>query len=157
LLCIFCLQLRIFKSILLLKLFILSLFFAGNYQGIPDFMGPSQGSPVRHVHYPNPGTNYNPMSPTNQGVYMYGQPAMSQYPMQSYNMPPMNTLPVHMMPSLSNPEQQSPDPSIQGQENISHVSISGPGIVSLNSKLLNVFAFSIDKKKSGLFSQYMIT
>ena len=94
-------------------------------------MGPSQGSPVRHVRYPNPGTNYNPMSPTNQGVYMYGQPAMSQYPMQGYNMPPMSTLPVHMMPSLSNPEQQPPDPSIQGQENISHVSISGPGIVSL--------------------------
>ncbi|KYN13538.1 Hepatocyte growth factor-regulated tyrosine kinase substrate [Trachymyrmex cornetzi] len=101
----------------------------GSYQGIPDFMGPSQGSPVRHVHYPNPGTNYNPMSPTNQGVYMYGQPAMSQYPMQGYNMPPMSTLPVHMMPSLSNPEQQAPDPSIQGQENISHVSISGPGII----------------------------
>ncbi|XP_018399484.1 PREDICTED: LOW QUALITY PROTEIN: hepatocyte growth factor-regulated tyrosine kinase substrate-like [Cyphomyrmex costatus] len=101
----------------------------GNYQGIPDFMGPSQGSPVRHVHYPNPGTNYNPMSPTNQGVYMYGQPIINQYPMQSYNMPPMNTLPVHMMPSLPNPEQQSPDPSIQGQENISHVSISGPGMI----------------------------
>ncbi|XP_018348247.1 PREDICTED: hepatocyte growth factor-regulated tyrosine kinase substrate-like isoform X3 [Trachymyrmex septentrionalis] len=101
----------------------------GSYQGIPDFMGPSQGSPVRHVRYPNPGTNYNPMSPTNQGVYMYGQPAMSQYPMQGYNMPPMSTLPVHMMPSLSNPEQQPPDPSIQGQENISHVSISGPGII----------------------------
>lgn len=94
-------------------------------------MGPSQGSPVRHVHYPNPGANYNPMSPTNQGVYMYGQPPMSQYPMQSYNMPPMNTLPVHMMASLSNPEQQSSDPSIQGQENISCVSIPGPGMVSL--------------------------
>lgn len=94
-------------------------------------MGPSQGSPVRHVHYPTPGANYNPMSPTNQGVYMYGQPSMNQYPIQGYNMPPMNTLPVHMMASLPNPEQQSSDPSIQGQENIGCVSISGPGIVSL--------------------------
>lgn len=94
-------------------------------------MGPSQGSPVRHVHYPNPGANYNPMSPTNQGVYVYGEPPMSQYPMQSYNMPPMNTLPVHMMTPLPNPEQQSSDPSIQGQENISCVSIPGPGMVSL--------------------------
>lgn len=91
-------------------------------------MGTSQGSPVRHVQYP-PGTNYNPMSPTNQGVYMYGQPPMSQYPMQGYNMP-MNTLPVHMMPPLANPEQQPSDPSIQGQENISRVPIPGPGIVS---------------------------
>ncbi|XP_011690977.1 PREDICTED: hepatocyte growth factor-regulated tyrosine kinase substrate [Wasmannia auropunctata] len=101
----------------------------GGYQAVPDFMGPSQGSPVRHVHYPTPGANYNPMSPTNQGVYMYGQPAMTQYPMQSYNIPPMNTLPVHMMPSLPNPEQQSSDSSIQGQETIGRVSISGPGIM----------------------------
>jgi len=63
---------------------------------------------------------------------MYGQPTMSQYPMQGYNMPPMNTLPVHMMSSLPNPEQSS-DPSIQGQENIGRVSISGPGIVSLQT------------------------
>ncbi|XP_077260053.1 hepatocyte growth factor regulated tyrosine kinase substrate [Temnothorax americanus] len=100
----------------------------GGYQAVSEFMGPSQGSPVRHVHYPTAGANYNPMSPTNQGVYMYGQPAMGQYPMQGYNMPPMNTLPVHMMPSLPNPEQQS-DPSIQGQENIGRVSIPGPGIM----------------------------
>lgn len=101
----------------------------GGYQAVSDFMGPSQGSPVRHVHYPTPGANYNPMSPTNQGVYMYGQPSINQYPMQGYNMPPLNTLPVHMMSSLPNPEQQSSDPSIQGQENISCVSISGPGII----------------------------
>lgn len=92
-------------------------------------MGPSQGSPVRHVQYPTPGANYNPMSPTNQGVYMYGQPPMGQYPMQSYNMP-MNTLPVHMIPQIPNPEQQPSDPSIQGQENIGRVPIPGPGMVS---------------------------
>lgn len=61
---------------------------------------------------------------------MYGQSPIGQYAMQGYNMPPMNTLPVHMMPPLSNPEQQSTDPSIQGQENLSRVSISGPGMVS---------------------------
>lgn len=107
-------------------------------------MGPSQGSPVRHVHYPTPGANpgYNPMSPTSQGVYMYGQPSMNQYPpMQGYNMPPMGTLPVHMMTPLPNPEQQSSDPSIQGQENISCVSISGPGMVSLFSTSIFVDGF----------------
>ncbi|KAL6441864.1 hypothetical protein ACFW04_002339 [Cataglyphis niger] len=101
----------------------------GGYQAVSDFMGPAQGSPVRHVHYPTPAANYNPMSPTNQGVYMYGQPPMNQYPIQGYNMPSMNTLPVHMMTSLPNPDQQSSDPSIQGQENISCVSIPGPGIM----------------------------
>ncbi|XP_012230194.2 hepatocyte growth factor-regulated tyrosine kinase substrate isoform X1 [Linepithema humile] len=101
----------------------------GGYQAVPDFMGPSQGSPVRHVHYPTPGANYNPMSPTNQGVYMYGQPPMNQYTMQGYNMPPMNTLPVHMMPPLSNPEQPSSDPSVQGQENIGRMPISGPAMM----------------------------
>ncbi|EZA61746.1 Hepatocyte growth factor-regulated tyrosine kinase substrate [Ooceraea biroi] len=101
----------------------------GGYQAVSGFMGPSQGSPVRHVQYTTPGANYNPMSPTNQGVYMYGQPPMSQYPIQGYNMPPMNTLPVHMMSSLPNPEQQLSDPAMQGQENISRVSISGPGMV----------------------------
>ncbi|XP_029169948.1 hepatocyte growth factor-regulated tyrosine kinase substrate isoform X2 [Nylanderia fulva] len=100
----------------------------GGYQAVSDFMGPSQGSPVRHVHYPTPGANYNPISPTNQGVYMYGQPSMNQYPIQGYNMPSLNTMPVHMM-TLPNPEQQSSDPSIQGQENISCVSIPGPGII----------------------------
>ncbi|XP_020297492.1 hepatocyte growth factor-regulated tyrosine kinase substrate [Pseudomyrmex gracilis] len=99
----------------------------GGYQAVSDYIGgPSQGSPVRHVHYATPA-NY-PMSPTNQGVYMYGQSPMGQYPMQGYNMPPMNTLPVHMMPPLSNPEQQSTDP-IQGQENLGRVSISGPGMM----------------------------
>lgn len=77
---------------------------------------------------------------------MYGQPAMGQYPMQGYNMPPMNTLPVHMMPSLPNPEQQSSDPSIQGQENIGRVSISGPGIVS----------FRIFKRLCWSFHRYSV-
>lgn len=50
--------------------------------------------------------------------------------MQGYNTSSINTLPVHMMPTLPNSEQSS-DPSIQGQENIGRVSISGPGMVSL--------------------------
>lgn len=106
-------------------------------------MGPSQGSPVRHVQYPTPAANYNPMSPTNQGVYMYGQPPMGQYPMQGYNMPPMNALPVHMMPPIPNPEQQLSDPAMQAQENVNRVSISGPGMVGsvllANLKLYHFF------------------
>lgn len=105
--------------------------FAGGYQAVSGFMGPSQGSPVRHVQYPAPGASYNPMSPTNQGVYMYGQTSIGQYPpMQGYNMPPMNTLPMHMMP-LANPDQQPSDPSIPGQEKMGQAPISGPGMVSL--------------------------
>lgn len=144
----FCsLQLHTFKSISLKScsyLFYVCLyFFVGGYQAVSDFI-PSQGSPVRHVHYPAPGANYNPMSPTNQGVYIYGQPGMNQYPMQGYNMP-MNTLPVHMMPSLPNPEQQSSDPSIQGQENIGRVPITGPGIVSLRTFQCLCRSLSIEK------------
>lgn len=80
------------------------------------------------------------MSPTNQGVYMYGQPSMNQYTMPGYNMPSMNTLPVHMMPSLSNPEQPSSDSSVQVQENLGCMPMSGPGMVNLN--LLQVYLFS---------------
>ncbi|XP_032664910.1 hepatocyte growth factor-regulated tyrosine kinase substrate isoform X2 [Odontomachus brunneus] len=100
-----------------------------SYQAVSGFMGPSQGSPVRHVQYPTPGANYNPMSPTNQGVYMYGQPPIGQYSMQSYIQSMSTMPPVHMMPQIPNPEQQPSDPSMQGQENIGRVSISGPGMM----------------------------
>jgi len=116
--------------------------FIGGYQAVSGFMGPSQGSPVRHVQYPTPGANYNPMSPTNQGVYIYGQSPINQYPMQGYNMPPMNTLPVHMMPPLPNPEQL-PDPAMQGQENINRVSISGPGVVGSHIYERNCFHWDL--------------
>ncbi|KAG7210481.1 hypothetical protein KM043_012002 [Ampulex compressa] len=98
------------------------------YQAVSGFMGPSQGSPVRHVQYQGPGSNCNPMSPTNQGVYMYGQPSINQYPMQGYNMPPMNSLPPHMMGPMPNQDQQSTDQLVQGRDNIGRVSISGPGM-----------------------------
>ncbi|KOC59040.1 Hepatocyte growth factor-regulated tyrosine kinase substrate [Habropoda laboriosa] len=101
----------------------------GGYQAVSGFMGTSQGSPVRHVHYQTPGANYNPMSPTNQG-YMYGQPPMKQYPMQGYNMPPMNSMPPHVMGPMPNQEQQPADPIVQGQEAMGRVSVSGPGMMS---------------------------
>ncbi|XP_033335667.2 hepatocyte growth factor regulated tyrosine kinase substrate [Megalopta genalis] len=100
----------------------------GGYQAVPGYMGPSQGSPVRHVQYQGPGTNYNPMSPTNQG-YIYGQPTVKQYPMQGYNMPPMNTMPAHMMGPIANQEQQPNDPSVQGHEALGRVTVSGPGMM----------------------------
>nr|XP_003708287.1 PREDICTED: hepatocyte growth factor-regulated tyrosine kinase substrate isoform X1 [Megachile rotundata]XP_012152656.1 PREDICTED: hepatocyte growth factor-regulated tyrosine kinase substrate isoform X1 [Megachile rotundata] len=99
------------------------------YQAVSGFIGPSQGSPVRHVQYQTPGSNYNPMSPTNQG-YMYGQPPMKQYPLQNYNMPPMNTMLPHVMGPMTNQEQQPTDPSIQGHEAMGRVSVSGPGMIS---------------------------
>ncbi|XP_076752761.1 hepatocyte growth factor regulated tyrosine kinase substrate isoform X1 [Xylocopa sonorina] len=99
------------------------------YQAVPGFIGPSQGSPVRHVQYQTPGSNYNPMSPTNQG-YMYSQPPMKQYPMQGYNMPPMNSMPPHVMGPMANQEQQPSDPSVQGHEAMGRVSVSGPGMIS---------------------------
>ncbi|KAK9295452.1 hypothetical protein QLX08_010231 [Tetragonisca angustula] len=99
----------------------------GGYQAVSGFIGPSQGSPVRHVQYQTPGTNYNPMSPTNQG-FMYGQPTM-KYPMQSYNMPPMNSMPPHVMGPIANQEQQPTDP-VQGHEAMGRVSVSGPGMMS---------------------------
>ncbi|XP_017759321.1 PREDICTED: hepatocyte growth factor-regulated tyrosine kinase substrate isoform X2 [Eufriesea mexicana] len=98
----------------------------GGYQAVSGFIGPSQGSPVRHVQYQTPGTNYNPMSPTNQG-FIYGQPSMKQYPMQSYNMPPMNSMPPHVMGPIANQEQQPTDP-VQGHEAMGRVSVSGPGM-----------------------------
>ena len=100
----------------------------GGYQAVSGFIGPSQGSPVRHVQYQGPGSNYNPMSPTNQG-YMYGQPPVKQYPMQGYNMPPMNAMPPHMMGPIANQEQQPTDPSVQGHEAMGRVSVSGPGMM----------------------------
>nr|XP_031832900.1 hepatocyte growth factor-regulated tyrosine kinase substrate isoform X2 [Nomia melanderi] len=99
----------------------------GGYQAVPGYMGPSQGSPVRHVQYQGPGSNYNPMSPTNQG-YMYGQPPVKQYPMQGYNMPSMNAMPPHMMGPIPNQEPQPTDPSVPAQEALGRVTVSGPGI-----------------------------
>ncbi|XP_063990590.1 hepatocyte growth factor-regulated tyrosine kinase substrate [Diachasmimorpha longicaudata] len=85
----------------------------GNYQPVSNYMGPAQGSPIRHMHYPPSGAY--PMSPTNQGVYTYGPPPMGNYPMQSipglpYGMPtmPPNHLPPHMMPNM--PASQSDQP-----------------------------------------------
>lgn len=102
----------------------------GGYQAVSGYGGPSQGSPVRHVQYQGPGNNYNPMSPTNQGVYIYGQPPMKQYPMQGYKRPEMATLPPHMMGAMNNPDQQPADPSVQSHENITRVSIPGPAMMS---------------------------
>ncbi|XP_053987172.1 hepatocyte growth factor-regulated tyrosine kinase substrate isoform X2 [Hylaeus anthracinus] len=99
------------------------------YIMVSGFIGPSQGSPVRHVQYQGPGSNYNPMSPTNQG-YMYGQPSVKQYPMQGYSMPQMNAIPPHMMGPLPNQEQQPTDPSVQGHEAMGRVTVSGPGMMS---------------------------
>ncbi|XP_076183145.1 hepatocyte growth factor regulated tyrosine kinase substrate isoform X2 [Ptiloglossa arizonensis] len=100
----------------------------GGYQAVSGFIGPSQGSPVRHVQYQGPGSNYNPMSPTNQG-YIYGQPSVKQYPLQGYNMPTMNAMPPHMMGPLPNQEQQPTDPSLQGHEAMGRVTVSGPGMM----------------------------
>lgn len=99
----------------------------GGYQAVSGFIGPSQGSPVRHVQYQTPGTNYNPMSPTNQG-FIYGQPSMKQYPIQGYNIPPMNSMPPHVMGPITNQEQ--PTDSVQGHETMGRVSVSGPGMIS---------------------------
>lgn len=101
---------------------------------------PTQGSPARHVQYQqNPGPNYNPMSPTNQGVYMYGQPTMNQYPMPNYGMQPMGP-PHHMMGPMGGPEQQvPPEQSIQNRESMGRMSVSGPGMVSATFKSLHAF------------------
>ncbi|XP_034936186.1 hepatocyte growth factor-regulated tyrosine kinase substrate [Chelonus insularis] len=94
----------------------------GGYQQVPSFMGPSQGSPIRHVHYQPPGTTYNPISPTNQGVYgpsPYGPAPMGSYPMQSY--PPMPSMPPHMMSNVSMNQDQpqtAPESIIQNRENL---------------------------------------
>lgn len=110
----------------------------GGYQAVPGYMGPSQGSPVRHVQYQGPGSNYNPMSPTNQG-YMYAQPPVKQYPMQGYNMPSMNALPPHMMGPIPNQEPQPTDPFVPAQEALGRVTVSGPGIVSIFQLYLHLF------------------
>lgn len=111
----------------------------GGYQAVSGFIGPSQGSPVRHVQYQTPGTNYNPMSPTNQG-FIYGQPSMKQYPMQSYNMPPMNSMPPHVMGPIANQEQQQPTDPVQGHEAMGRVSVSGPGMVSTTVEFIFIHA-----------------
>lgn len=111
---------------------------------MPGYMGPpAQGSPARHIQYQGPGPNYNPMSPTNQGVYMYGQPPqMNQYPMPGYGMPPMGP-PPHMMGPMGGPEQQGPpNHPIQGRESMGRLSVSGPGMVgSVDEILSNVLYF----------------
>ena len=97
-------------------------------------MGPSsQGSPVRHVQYQNPGSNYNPMSPTNQGVYVHGQPPMGGYPIHNYGLSGVSSIPPHMMSQIVNQDQQHPstDPSIQARESLGHVTISGPAMVNI--------------------------
>lgn len=102
----------------------------GGYQPVPGFMGPpAQGSPVRHVQYQGPGPNYNPMSPTNQGLYIYGQPPMNQYPIPGYGMQPMGP-PPHMMGPMGGPEQQGPpEQSMQGRESMGRLSVAGPGMM----------------------------
>lgn len=77
----------------------------GGYQGVPGYMAPSQGSPIRHMHYPAPATNYNPMSPTNQGIYNYGP--MGSYPM-GYGMHQMPSMPPHMMGNMPAGAEQPP-------------------------------------------------
>ncbi|XP_046470166.1 hepatocyte growth factor-regulated tyrosine kinase substrate isoform X2 [Neodiprion pinetum] len=108
----------------------------GGYQQVPGFMGPpAQGSPVRHVQYQNPGQNYNPMSPTNQGVYMYAQPPMNQYPIPGYGMQTMGP-PPHMMGPMGGPEQQGPpEQSIQNRESMGRMPVSGPGMMPAPSPL----------------------
>ena len=105
----------------------------GGYQSVPGFIGPtSQGSPVRHVQYQNPGCNYNPISPTNPGVYVYGQTPMGGYPLQNYGVPGVSQIPPHMISPIGNQEQQQQptDPAVQGRESLGHVTISGPAMVS---------------------------
>ncbi|XP_011307176.1 hepatocyte growth factor-regulated tyrosine kinase substrate [Fopius arisanus] len=95
----------------------------GNYQPVGNYMGQSQGSPIRHMHY-TPGSTY-PMSPTSQGIYTYGPPPMGNYPMPGmpgmpYGMPqmPSNHIPPHMMSNI--PGNQSDQPQGLPQQ-------SGPG------------------------------
>ncbi|XP_066588091.1 hepatocyte growth factor-regulated tyrosine kinase substrate [Prorops nasuta] len=78
----------------------------GGYQAASGYMGPSQGSPIRHVQYQGPTPNYHPMSPTNQGMFIHGQHPVNQYSVQGYNMPPMNSLTSHITAPISNQEQQ---------------------------------------------------
>ncbi|XP_057319730.1 hepatocyte growth factor-regulated tyrosine kinase substrate [Microplitis mediator] len=102
----------------------------GGYQTVPNYMGPSQGSPIRHVQYQVPGTNYNPMSPTTQGVYSYGPSSMGPYPMPNYSMSQMGSLPPHMMPNMPVTQDQPPqsgpnDSMIQSRDNMTPASQPG--------------------------------
>ncbi|KAK2575127.1 hypothetical protein KPH14_008846 [Odynerus spinipes] len=101
----------------------------GGYQTVPGYMGHSQGSPVRQMQYQGPGSNYNPMSPTDQGVYIYGQHSMGQYPMQGYNMPPLGSLPPHMMGAMANQESAATDSSVQSRDNVGRVVITSTGMI----------------------------
>lgn len=98
------------------------------YQGMPGYMGHSQGSPVRQMQYQGPGSNYNPMSPTDQGVYMYGQHSMGQYPIQGY-MPPIGSLPPHLMSTITNPESVATDSTVQSRDNVGRVVITNTGMI----------------------------
>ncbi|XP_043671933.1 hepatocyte growth factor-regulated tyrosine kinase substrate [Vespula pensylvanica] len=99
------------------------------YQSMPGYMGHSQGSPVRQMQYQGPGSNYNPMSPTDQGVYMYGQHSMGQYPIQGYNMPPMSSLPPHIIGTMTNQESTATDSAVQSRENVGRVVIANTGMI----------------------------
>lgn len=101
----------------------------GGYQTVSGYMGHSQGSPVRQMQYQGPGSNYNPMSPTDQGVYIYGQHTIGQYPMQGYSMPPMGSLPPHMMGTMTNPESAATDSPGQPRENVGRVVITSTGMI----------------------------
>lgn len=101
----------------------------GGYQAVPGYMGPSQGSPVRQMQYQGPGSSYNPMSPTDQGIYIYGQHPMGQYPVQGYSMPPMGSLPPHMMGTMPNQESSATDTSVQPRDNVGRVVITSTGMI----------------------------
>ncbi|CAD6204996.1 GSCOCG00003091001-RA-CDS [Cotesia congregata] len=107
----------------------------GGYQTVPNYMGPSQGSPIRHVQYQVPGTNYNPMSPTSQGVYSYGPTSMGPYPMPNYSMAQMGSLPPHLManmPATQDQPQSGPNESmIQQRENMAPA--SQPGMMPMTN------------------------
>ncbi|KAG8039178.1 hypothetical protein G9C98_003485 [Cotesia typhae] len=107
----------------------------GGYQTVPNYMGPSQGSPIRHVQYQVPGTNYNPMSPTSQGVYSYGPSSMGPYPISNYSMPQMGSLPPHLManmPATQDQPQSGPNESmIQQRENMAPA--SQPGMMPMTN------------------------
>ncbi|XP_043280709.1 hepatocyte growth factor-regulated tyrosine kinase substrate [Venturia canescens] len=101
----------------------------GSYQTVPTFIGPvTHSSPIRHPHYQAPGPTYNPMSPTNQGVYVYGPPSVGPYQMQNYGMSQMSGVPPHMINSLANPEQQgSTEPTAQNRDSMPP---TGPGMAN---------------------------
>ncbi|XP_033215310.1 hepatocyte growth factor-regulated tyrosine kinase substrate isoform X2 [Belonocnema kinseyi] len=105
----------------------------GGYQSVSGFIGPtSQGSPVRHVQYQNPGCNYNSISPSNPGIFVYGQAPMPDYSIQNYRAPAVGSIPPQIMSPIGNQEQQQQpkDSAVQGQESLGHVTISGPGMIS---------------------------